>query len=99
MIWTHSGPYIYFDEDNGWPSPGFHLGFPRIQEKYFDAQAGRDVYLLISGGSRVSLRQVGTSSTYEAADSSYLQLIDYGGSFIACGAAAASARRAALALA
>jgi PKD repeat protein len=20
MVWTHSGPYIYFDEDNGWPS-------------------------------------------------------------------------------
>jgi YD repeat-containing protein len=82
MIWTHSGPYIYFDEDNGWPSPGFRLGFPTIQEKYFDAQAGKNAYVLISGGSRVSLRQVGTSNTYEAADSSYLQLIDNGGSLL-----------------
>ncbi len=50
MVWTRSGPYIYFDEDNGWPSPGFRLGFPTIQEKVFDAQAGDNVYLLISGG-------------------------------------------------
>jgi YD repeat-containing protein len=82
MIWTHSGPYIYFDEDNGWPSPGFRLGFPTIQEKVFDAQAGRNVYLLLSGGSRVSLRQLGASNVYEAADSSYLQLIDNGGSLL-----------------
>lgn len=82
MIWTRSGPYIYFDEDNGWPGPGFRLGFPTIQEKSFDAQAGRNVYLLISGGSRVSLRQLGSSSVYEAADSSYLQLIDNGGSLL-----------------
>lgn len=82
MIWTHSGPYIYFDEDNGWPGPGFRLGFPTVQERYFDAQAGRNVYLLISGGNRVSLRQLGTSNVYEAADSSYLQLIDYGGSLL-----------------
>jgi PKD repeat protein len=82
MIWTHSGPYIYFDEDNGWPSPGFRLGFPTIQERVFDAQAGCNVYLLISGGSRVSLRQLGTSNVYEAADSSYLQLLDYGSSLL-----------------
>ncbi len=82
MIWTRSGPYIYFDEDNGWPSPGFRLGFPTIQQKYFDAQAGKNVFLLISGNSRVSLRQLGASSVYAAADSSYLQLTDFGGSLL-----------------
>jgi YD repeat-containing protein len=82
MVWTRSGPYIYFDEDTGWPSPGFRLGFPTIQEKRFDAQAGRNVYLMITGASRVSLRQLGTSNIYEAADSSYLQLIDNGGSLL-----------------
>ena len=82
MVWTHSGPYIYFDEDNGWPGPGFRLGFPTIQERVFDAQARRNVYLMTTGGGRVSLRQLGTSSVYEAADSSYLQLIDYGGSLL-----------------
>lgn len=82
MVWTHSGPYIYFDEDNGWPSPGFRIGFPTIQEKFFDAQAGRNVYLLMAGGSRISLRQLGTSNVYETADSSYLQLIDSGSSLL-----------------
>ncbi|HEU4836138.1 MAG TPA: DUF4214 domain-containing protein, partial [Pyrinomonadaceae bacterium] len=37
MVWTRSGPYIYFDEDNGFPSPGFRLGFPTVQRQVFDA--------------------------------------------------------------
>jgi YD repeat-containing protein len=78
MVWTRSVPYVYFDQDNGFPSPGFRLGFPTIQEKFFDAQTGVNVYLLASAGNRVELRQVGTSNVYEAADSSYLQLIDNG---------------------
>jgi len=82
MVWTRSGPYIYFDEDNGWPSPGFRLGFPTIQEMFFDAQIGQNAYVLISAGGRVELRQVGTSNVYEAADSSYMQLIDYGNSLL-----------------
>jgi len=61
-VWTRSGPYLYFDEDDGWPSPGFRLGFPTVQEKYFDAQVGANVYLLITpSGYRVELRQVGTN--------------------------------------
>ncbi|HET6852593.1 MAG TPA: DUF4214 domain-containing protein, partial [Pyrinomonadaceae bacterium] len=77
MIWTRSGPYIYFDEDNGFPSPGFHLGFPTVQRKVFDAQTGRSSYLLITpSGQRVELRQVGSSNIYDAADSSYLRLTD-----------------------
>jgi len=46
MVWTRSGPYIYFDEDNGFPSPGFRLGFPTAQMKVFDAQTARNAYLL-----------------------------------------------------
>src|SRR5205085_1104939 len=76
LVWTRSGPYAYFDEDRGSPSPGFRLGFATIQGPYFDAQVGRNVYVLTtSAGNRVELRRVGTTSTYEAADSSYLQLI------------------------
>src|SRR5262249_485405 len=75
--WTTSGPYIYFDEDNSWLSPGFRLGFPTIQEKYFDAQASQNVYLLItSAGSRVALRQIGATNVYAAGDSPYLELTD-----------------------
>jgi Tol biopolymer transport system component len=74
-VWTHSGPYNYFDEENGSPSPGFKIGFPTVQEKYFDAQVGANVYLLTTAtGRKVELRQVGTSDVYESADSSYLQV-------------------------
>ena len=83
MVWTRSGPYIYFDEDNGFPSPGFRLGFPTVQRKVFDAQTGRKTYLLITaGGERVELRQVGTSNIYDAADSSYLRLTDNGSTLL-----------------
>jgi YD repeat-containing protein len=83
MVWTHSGPYIYFDEANGSPSPGFRLGFPTIQEKFFNARVGQNAYVLITpDGGHTEMRQVGTSSTYEAADSSYLQLIDSGSSLL-----------------
>ena len=79
MVWTRSGPYIYFDEDNGFPSPGFRLGFPTVQRKVFDVQTAKNAYLLISGnGQRVELRQVGTSNIYDAADSSYLRLTEDG---------------------
>ena len=79
MIWTKSGPYIYFDEDNGFPSPGFRLGFPTVQRKVFDAQTARNAYLLITAaGRRVELRQVGSSNIYDAADSSYLRLTESG---------------------
>jgi YD repeat-containing protein len=77
MVWTRSGPYLHFDEDNGFPSPGFRLGFPSVQRRVFNAQTARNAYLLItSSGQRVELRQVGTSNVYDAADSSYLQLTD-----------------------
>jgi len=81
--WTRSGPYTYFDEDNSSLSPGFRLGFPTVQELFFDAQVGQSSYLLITAaGRRVELRQVGTSSVYEAGDSSYLQLTDNGSSLL-----------------
>jgi YD repeat-containing protein len=83
MVWTRSGPYLYFDEDNGFPSPGFRLGFPTVQRKAFDAQVGRKAYLLITaGGKRVELRQVGTSNIYDAADSSYLRLTENGSTLL-----------------
>lgn len=79
MVWTRSGPYLHFDEDNGFPSPGFRLGFPSVQRRIFDAQRARNAYLLITAsGQRVELLQVGTSNVYESADSSYLQLTDIG---------------------
>jgi len=83
QVWTRSDPYIYFDEDNGSPSPGFRLGFPTVQRKAFDAQTARNAYLFITGsGHRVELRQVGTSNIYDAADSSYLRLTENGATLL-----------------
>ncbi len=77
LVWTKSGSSVYFNADNGNPAPGFRLGFPTIQSKYFSTQANKYAYLLITpSGSRVELRQVGNTNTYESADSSYLQLSD-----------------------
>jgi YD repeat-containing protein len=76
LVWTRSGPYAYFDEDRGALGPGFRLGFATVQGPFFDAQVGRNVYVVVtSSGSKVELRQVGATSTYEAADSSHLQLV------------------------
>jgi YD repeat-containing protein len=83
MVWTQAGSNISFDDDNGDPSPGFRLGFPIIQGRYNDNIAGRNVYLFITAaGRRIELRRVGTTNVYEAGDSSYLQLIDNGGSLL-----------------
>jgi YD repeat-containing protein len=83
QVWTRSGPFLYFDEDNGFPSPGFRLGFPVVQRKTYDAQKNTNSYTLITAsGQRVELRQVGTSNIYEAGDSSYLQLTDNGTSWL-----------------
>lgn len=77
LVWTKIGTNaISFDDDNGFPGPGFRLGFPVIQLPYYNAQVGKNAYLLIgSDGSRTELRQVSTSSAlYEAGDSSHLLL-------------------------
>ena len=75
LVWTRSGSDISFDEDHGSPSPGFRIGFPVIQPLYYNAEVGKYAFMLIgSDGSRTELRRVGSSSLYEAADSSHLLL-------------------------
>ena len=78
LVWTRNGNYISFDDDRGFPSPGFRLGFPVILPPYHNTEVGKDAFLLIgSDGSRAELRRVGpgtTSQLFEAADSSHLLL-------------------------
>jgi YD repeat-containing protein len=75
LVWTRSGTSIAYDADHGFPSPGFRLGFPVIQQQFYNAQTAGYAYLLITpSGAHVELRQVGSTNIYEAADSSYLQL-------------------------
>jgi YD repeat-containing protein len=78
LVWTRAGNYITYDADNGYPTPGFRLGFPVIYGTHYNSQVGAYGYLMLTpSGGRVELRRVGSTNTYEAADSSYLQLTDY----------------------
>src|ERR1043166_3051843 len=36
LVWTKNGSYVSFDDDRGFPSPGFRLGFPVIQPIYYN---------------------------------------------------------------
>jgi YD repeat-containing protein len=75
LVWTRTGNYVTFDDDAGFPSPGFRLGFPTIQGPFVNSQAGKNAYLLIAAdGSRLELRQVNTSNFYETVDSSHMLL-------------------------
>ena len=73
LVWTKSGSYIAFDEDHGFPSPGFRLGFPVLQLRP-NVFMGQPAYiLLMPDGSRVELRQAGPAANlYQAVNSSYL---------------------------
>lgn len=78
-VWTKSGSSIMFDADHGTPSPGFRLGFPVIQPRYYNSQTQKNAYLMVTpSGARVELRQTDQPNVYESADSSYLQLTENG---------------------
>ncbi len=79
LVWTRDGSGITYDADHGTPAPGFRLGFPVVQPRFFDPQTGKDTYMLIApSGGRTGLRRVGSTNVFESADSSYMQLIDNG---------------------
>jgi YD repeat-containing protein len=83
LVWARSGNYIDFDVDAGSMAPGFRLGFPTVEGPYWNDQAATYFYLMVMpSGARVELRRIGSSSTYESADSAHLQLIDYGTSLL-----------------
>ena len=68
-----------FDADRGFPSVGFRMGFPTIQGPFSNSQTSGSSYLvLMPSGARVKFRQVSSTNVYEAADSSYSQLLDGG---------------------
>jgi hypothetical protein len=74
LVYTRAGSVIYFDPDQGYPAPGFKMGFPEIRNAFFNTDAGAPSYLLsMPSGSRVEFRQINTN-VYEAVDSSYMRL-------------------------
>ncbi|HKV35652.1 MAG TPA: S8 family serine peptidase [Pyrinomonadaceae bacterium] len=75
LVWTKDGSLIKFNGDLGSPAPGFSLGLPKLQQRFLNSQTGIHAYMLVTpAGSRVELRQVGSSSIYESQDSNYTQL-------------------------
>jgi YD repeat-containing protein len=76
LVWTKNGGTISFDDDHGFPGPGFRLGFPTIQGSYFNSLTSKWSYILIgSDGGRTELRQVATNSPlFESADSAHVLL-------------------------
>ncbi len=75
LVWTKDGSFMKFNADLGSPAPGFRLGLPVLQQRFLNSQTGIYAYMLVTPeGSRVELRQVGSSNIYESADSTYTQL-------------------------
>jgi hypothetical protein len=74
-LWTKQGSNIYFDVDQSNVAPGFRFGYPVIEPRYFNADIGKDAFLLVSpSGARTELRQTAATNIFESADSSYIQL-------------------------
>lgn len=81
LVWTRDAATnaVKFDADYGNPSPGFRLGLPVIHRRYKNARNENAYMLITPSGARTELRQLGTSNTYEAIDSSYTQLTEDNG--------------------
>lgn len=79
LVWTRDGSYIKFDADQGFPTPGFKIGFTTLQGRYTNHDINVKAYMMVTpSGGRIELRQVGgsTSTTYESADGSNIQLTE-----------------------
>lgn len=75
LVWTRDASFMKFNADLGSPAPGFRLGLPTLQQKFYNPITGIWAYMMVTpSGGRVELRQVGTSNNYESQDSSYTRL-------------------------
>ena len=76
-VWIKQGSAIMYNADHGFPGPGFRLGFPTLQPRYYNSDVGMNAYTLVApSGNRVEMRQVGASSVYDSADGAYTQLTE-----------------------
>lgn len=75
LVWTKDGSFIKYNADMGNPAPGFRLGLPTLQQRFLNSATGIYAYMMVTpSGSRVELRQVGSSNIYESQGSDYTQL-------------------------
>jgi RHS repeat-associated protein len=75
-VWVKSGSTIYFNGDQGWPAPGWRLGFGRIDGVYSGPDSYNHYYYTAPDGSIHDLRYNSTSGLYESIDSTYLDFND-----------------------
>lgn len=78
LVWLKdtTNSEIIFDPDTSKVSPGFMMGFSDIEPAYYDTDKSVYVFLMVNpDGSRTEFRRVGTSDVFDAADSSYRQLV------------------------
>ena len=63
LVWTKDAASnsMMFDADRGMPGPGFRLGFPVVQPRYYNSQVSKYAYLLVTpigGGIYIFLRGI-----------------------------------------
>jgi RHS repeat-associated protein len=75
-VWIKSGSTIYLDGEQGWPAPGWRLGFGRIDGVYSGPDSYNHYYYIAPDGSVHDLRYTSSSSLYESIDSTYLDFND-----------------------
>ena len=78
LVWLKdsANSEIIFDPDTSKVSPGFTMGFPDIEPAYYDTDKSVWVFLMLNpDGSRTEFCRVGSTDVFDAADSSYRQLV------------------------
>ena len=77
LVWIKaaSTSEIIYNPDTSNVGPGFKFGFSTIEYPYYDSTNSRYAFMMVGAdGSRTEFRQIGTSMTFEAGDSSYRRL-------------------------
>jgi YD repeat-containing protein len=78
LIWTKSGTNMYFNLDKGFPSVGFHLGFPELGVAFHNTETGTGSYLLtMPSGMRYEFRANPAlgSNVYEEMGGTHMLLV------------------------
>jgi RHS repeat-associated protein len=75
-VWVKSGSTIYFDGEQGWPAPGWRMGFGRIDGVFSGPDSYNHYYYIAPDGGIHDLRYNSSDSLYESIDSTYMDFND-----------------------
>jgi YD repeat-containing protein len=84
LIWTKSGTNIHFNLAKGFPSPGFHLGFPELGAAFYNTETGTGSMLVtMPSGQRYEFRENPSlgSNVYEEMGGTRMLLVIKPGTF------------------